>query len=291
MSKKRLAGWAALALVLLMLIIPALVRVALDKKAHDAFVDLTVSGPKVPSELKADLSRGPNMEDPGVGTAVAPLPRPDSYLGDRGYAYEFVGSPHHSERGWGNPPELIVFHVAGCGSFAGMRSWFNNPSSQVSAHFGVNVDGTVHQYVPLERAAWHAGVLNRPNMAHPRVAYYVNHGINPNRRTVGIEFMLCPGQKIGDFPKMAAAGDDLLLWLLDVLDLYPRSDDIVGHQDFDSVSRAIDPSCCIHLPSTIAYAKVRIEGAVPEAPATLSLEEQVRQLAERVSRLEERLGQ
>ena len=41
---------------------------------------------------------------------------------------------------------LIVEHVMQ-GSLTGTDHWFQNPNAQVSAHFGIGKDGSVHQYV------------------------------------------------------------------------------------------------------------------------------------------------
>lgn len=50
-------------------------------------------------------------------------------------------------------PPLIVVHVMQ-GTLEGTDSWFHNPSAEVSAHFGVGRDGTVYQWVLLDRVAW-----------------------------------------------------------------------------------------------------------------------------------------
>lgn len=67
------------------------------------------------------------------------------------------------------------------GSLAGTDGWFNNPASQVSAHYGIGLDGTIHQYVKLEDGAWANGVLESGN-TWPGPA-----GVNPNLLTVSIE--------------------------------------------------------------------------------------------------------
>lgn len=67
------------------------------------------------------------------------------------------------------------------GSLAGTDAWFNNPSAQVSAHYGVGLDGSLHQYVRLTDTAWANGVLEVGN-TWPGPA-----GINPNALSVSIE--------------------------------------------------------------------------------------------------------
>lgn len=67
------------------------------------------------------------------------------------------------------------------GSLAGTDSWFNNLASEVSAHYGVGLDGAIHQYVAVQDTAWANGILepsNRWPSAYPG---------NPNRWSVSIE--------------------------------------------------------------------------------------------------------
>lgn len=90
------------------------------------------------------------------------------------------GSPNHFEGRQGKIPIALVIHTMG-GSLAGTDSWFNNVASQVSAHYGVGLNGDIHQYVRLEDGAWANGVLEPGNtwMGPP--------GVNPNLLTVGVE--------------------------------------------------------------------------------------------------------
>lgn len=53
----------------------------------------------------------------------------------------------------GNSPRLLIMHTI-VGSLAGADSWFRNPSSRVSAHFGVGKDGTILQWVDTSSRAW-----------------------------------------------------------------------------------------------------------------------------------------
>jgi hypothetical protein len=56
------------------------------------------------------------------------------------------------------------------GYLSGADSWFNNPSSRVSTHYGVGLNGEVHQYVYEDNIAW----ANGDNFA--------------NRNSISIEF-------------------------------------------------------------------------------------------------------
>ncbi len=66
-------------------------------------------------------------------------------------------------------PILGVVQHTMVGSIASADTYFAEPSSQVSAHFGVAFTGEVHQYVDTDQIAWHAG-------------------FTANRRYHGIEF-------------------------------------------------------------------------------------------------------
>lgn len=54
------------------------------------------------------------------------------------------------------PVNLVVIHLMD-GTLGGTTSWFMNPRSDVSAHFGIGKDGELVQYVNLGDTAWHAG--------------------------------------------------------------------------------------------------------------------------------------
>ncbi len=51
------------------------------------------------------------------------------------------------------PVRLGVVHIME-GTLAGTDSWFHDPASQVSAHFGVGKDGTGYQWVDTDAVAW-----------------------------------------------------------------------------------------------------------------------------------------
>ncbi len=82
-------------------------------------------------------------------------------------------------------PEAVVIHIME-GSLSGTDSWFRNPASKVSAHYGIGQTGEVHQYVKETDTAWHAGRVNAPSWKLIRPG---GNGffINPNLYTIGIE--------------------------------------------------------------------------------------------------------
>ncbi len=80
----------------------------------------------------------------------------------------------------GYKPEIVVIHIMD-GMLSGTDSWFANPASQVSAHYGIGKNGEIHQYVKEEDAAWHAGRVDNPSCK------LIKTNVNPNLYTIGIE--------------------------------------------------------------------------------------------------------
>lgn len=80
------------------------------------------------------------------------------------------------------PVDLIVIHVTE-GDAASVRSWFNNPEANVSAHYLVRVDGVVEQFVSEADTAWHAGRVQGAT-----AELVVDRSpANPNGYSIGIE--------------------------------------------------------------------------------------------------------
>lgn len=78
------------------------------------------------------------------------------------------------------PPIAVVIHTM-AGSRAGCDSWFAQPVSRVSAHYGVGLDGDFSRYVRRWDSAWANGALEHGNV-WPGPLH-----INPNWLTVSIE--------------------------------------------------------------------------------------------------------
>ena len=91
---------------------------------------------------------------------------------DDGSTLPYLASPHV---GMSIGPRFIVIHYTGGSSAAGTISWFQDPTSKVSAHLVIARDGKVTQMVPFDREAWHAGQSRWGNLS----------GLN--RTSIGIE--------------------------------------------------------------------------------------------------------
>lgn len=249
--------WAfALALVVVATVVWAIAGV---NPAEEAPKVIPGGGPDVPLH-DAEHGRGADMPRGGdVGAAPATTVRPASFLADRGIKYTFSPSPNWSARAIGDEVEAVVMHVA-AGSCPGMTSWFANPSSQVSAHFGICKNGEVIQYVELWASAWHAGICSRWTTVANR---WCGSGINPNRRTIGIELELKPGERIEDYPAMLASAEIMAAWLLEQHDLEANTTDVIRHADIDQVNRSIDPDCCMNMATFRASVGAILEPPVP----------------------------
>lgn len=97
-------------------------------------------------------------------------------------AYSLMLSPNYWPGRDGHEPRAIVIHTMQ-GYLTGTDQTFKDPAKEVSAHFGVGLNGDVHQYVKLADTAWANGILEPGN----RWSTVFDPAINPNRLTVSIE--------------------------------------------------------------------------------------------------------
>lgn len=95
-------------------------------------------------------------------------------------------SPHLKVGRKGYKPEAIVIHIME-GTLWGSTSWFKDPVSEVSAHYGIAKDGKEkHQYVKEKDTSYHAGRVHNPSWELIK-PFGENKYINPNYYTIGIE--------------------------------------------------------------------------------------------------------
>ncbi|HBV87213.1 MAG TPA: N-acetylmuramoyl-L-alanine amidase [Desulfosporosinus sp.] len=141
------------------------------------------------------------------------------------------GSPNYSSRN-GYKTLAIVDHIMD-GTLPGTDSWFANPASKVSSHFGVGKNGAIHQYVKLENSAWANGSVNKPNWP------LLISGVNPNYYTVSIEHEGKSGDVMPEVQYQATLA--LHRWLIATLGIPVTRDTIIGHNRIDSVNRSRCP--------------------------------------------------
>jgi len=128
-------------------------------------------------------------------------------------------------------PIALVLHTTG-GTLAGTEAEFTSGYSDVSAHFGIGLDGRIHQYVELADRAWANGSLE-PGYDWPGPAW-----INPNDLTVSIETedLGSASQPVSDaqFQATVAVGRA-------VVARYPSIRYLVTHRAISPMSRPVDP--------------------------------------------------
>ena len=66
-------------------------------------------------------------------------------------------SPNFGERRGGLLPEFVVIHYTAMASCAAARDRLCDAGAEVSAHYLIDYDGTVHALVDEAKRAWHAG--------------------------------------------------------------------------------------------------------------------------------------
>ncbi len=130
----------------------------------------------------------------------------------------------------GYRPEAVVIHIMD-GTLPGTDSWFANPTSQVSAHYGIGKSGEVHQYVQENDAAWHAGRVDAP------VWKLIRPNVNPNLYTIGIEHEGKPDEGWTEAMKQSSA--TLIREICQRWQIPIDRDHVVGH--FEIFSKK--PNC------------------------------------------------
>lgn len=84
-------------------------------------------------------------------------------------------------------PRAIVNHIT-AGSLSSVDNWFTSRNNDLaSAHFCVGRKGEIHQYVPIEERAWHAGLAKGASKFATAELVKLYPNVNPNAYTVGIE--------------------------------------------------------------------------------------------------------
>lgn len=137
-------------------------------------------------------------------------------------------SPNFNGRPGGTPIDMLVLHYTGMPEAADARARLCDPAAEVSAHYLIEEDGTVHALVPEEARAWHAGVSSWRGAT------------DINDRSIGIEISN-PGHDFGYRPFPEAQMAALIELARDILARHPiPARNIVGHSDI-APRRKIDP--------------------------------------------------
>lgn len=138
----------------------------------------------------------------------------------------------------GERVRAICLHVSE-GARESVLSWFGNPASDASAHYLVNKDGSVWQFVREGDTAWANGAVNTPDRTIGWLDDCLNRGQNPNRLTVAIET-----ERRWWEPLTAAQYAALVALARAILARYGLSasrETVIPHAAIDSVGRARCP--------------------------------------------------
>ena len=117
----------------------------------------------------------------------------------------------------------IVLHVS-TSTMRSMDSWFSSKKSAVSAHYGIDDAGDVHQYVSETNSAWAVGGVKKPT-------WKLLPKANPNYYTISIEFT---GNKDDVWSKAKKdAGVKLIRAIAKRYNIPLNREHIIGHYEID----------------------------------------------------------
>ncbi len=137
-------------------------------------------------------------------------------------------SPNFNDRPDGTQIKSIIIHYTGMKTCQAALDRLCDPQSEVSAHYTIDLDGTLYMLVDPKKRAWHAGVSQWGILS------------NFNDFSIGIE-LVNKGHDFGyhDFPD--AQINTLIGLIKDLFKLYPIKPELVlGHSDI-APDRKQDP--------------------------------------------------
>jgi len=67
-------------------------------------------------------------------------------------------SVNYQDRPQGVEPSILLMHYTGMESFEAAKDRLSDPEGEVSAHYIIDEVGNIHDLVPEDKRAWHAGV-------------------------------------------------------------------------------------------------------------------------------------
>lgn len=129
---------------------------------------------------------------------------------------------NYTPRREGHTPQAIVLHIME-GSLAGTDSWFRNPKSQVSSHYGIGKNGEIWNWVDEQNTAFTNGRVDKPTWKG------YEKGVNPNFTTITIEHEGWTGQPWTE--EMYAADVYLLKEIAKRWGIPLDRDHIIGHNE------------------------------------------------------------
>jgi N-acetylmuramoyl-L-alanine amidase len=133
-------------------------------------------------------------------------------------------SPNFGARRGGLLPEYVVIHYTAMESCAAAAARLCDPEVEVSAHYLIDYDGTVHTLVAETERAWHAGAGQWCGLD------------DMNSRSIGIELANDGFEPFAE-PQLAAL-EDLLRQIMARWSMPPAA--VIGHSDM-APGRKFDP--------------------------------------------------
>ena len=130
---------------------------------------------------------------------------------------------------------LIVMHRTDNPDAQSVLRYFANPASGASSNYLIDTDGTIYEVVPLGNAPWTNGKIASPDMSNSIIAEIVNAGLNPNPYCATIEHVGARNDRMT--PAQLASSAHLSAWIAQEEGLPIDRTHIVGHNQFDNVSR------------------------------------------------------
>lgn len=136
--------------------------------------------------------------------------------------------------------KIIVLH--GTSGQGDPYNWWNTLGTQASADFWIPRSGKVKQYVKLGDTSWSNGPLVKPDVSVPFLRWLVEYkrshpDATGNSWTTSIEFEKDTGNKQGLTASQIVEGRKLIKWLSHELAIPLDRNHVLGHYQFDSVSR------------------------------------------------------
>lgn len=173
-------------------------------------------------------------------------------------------SPNFESGRGGRKPVAIVVHTTD-GSFTSAAAWMSNPTSGVSAHYLVGLDGAIARLVAESNTARHAGIL-----VDPIASSLASLGDDPNLTTIGIEFVDVgfPGE-VARTDAQYESGADLLRGIARRWDVPLDREHVIAHRELRA-----DKTC----PGNLDIDRLIVEAATPGVVCLLPVRNEERNL-------------
>ncbi len=137
-------------------------------------------------------------------------------------------SPNFDERANGVKPKYLILHFTGTETAQEALDVYAEPNAKLSAHYLVDIDGTVHALVDEDKCAWHAGNS------------YWQGTTDMNSHSIGIE-VVNAGYKDDATPFPDIQIEALIELCSGICERHPKMrENALGHSDI-APGRKIDP--------------------------------------------------